>query len=233
MKYKRILLKISGEAFAHANGRGINFDRVNELVDEIAELHTMGIAIAIVMGGGNFWRYRDFKNADLTREASDYTGMMATILNALVLADTLKNTDIPVDTFSAFGIGSIVTQYKITQALTSLQEGNVVLLGGGTGAPYVTTDTAAAMRASELECDALLKATKVDGVYSADPEEDPNATRFETLTYTEATEKELKVMDQDAFSLCAENNIPIVVFRFKKGNIVKVVRGEEIGTVVN
>ena len=234
LKYKRVLLKISGEALADSKGTGIDFTVVQNLVHEIESLHTLGVEIAIVLGGGNFWRFRDFQDANIPRVASDQIGMLATLMNIMTLSNILNQSGVSAHMYSAFTVESVIPRYQIFDAQKSLKEKRVVLLGGGTGHPFFTTDSAAALRANELECDALLKATKVDGVYDDDPEKNPNAQKFSTLSYEEAIEKNLKVMDQTAFSLCSNGNIPIVVFDgFEKGNMKSIVMGNSVGTIVH
>ncbi len=232
-KYRRVLLKISGEALADRTGRGIDFAVVNDLVSDIRSAHKLGVEVAIVLGGGNFWRFRDHENSGLPRVASDQVGMIATLLNIMALSNTLNSNGVPAHMYSAFLVDSIIPKYQVFDARRSLETKKVVLLGGGTGNPYFTTDTAAALRALELDVDILLKATKVDGVYDSDPMKNKNAKKFSSITFDEAIEKNLKVMDQTAFSLLSQGCVPVMVFDgLKKGNILKAVKGEAIGTIV-
>lgn len=234
LKYQRILLKVSGEALADQEGRGVDFAAVDKLITEISPVHDLGVQIAIVLGGGNFWRYRDFKESGIPRVASDQIGMLATTMNAMTLSNTLNTQGMEAQMYCAFAIESVIPKYQIFDARSCLAKNKVVILAGGTGHPFFTTDTTAALRASELECDVVLKATKVDGVYDTDPEKNSDAKKFQTLSYQEAIEKELRVMDQTAFSLCQQNSIPLIVFDgFTPGNLKKIVQGEQIGTLVS
>lgn len=232
---RRILLKISGESFCPAHDRGISMDSVNHLAEQIVNVAKTGVQIAVVMGGGNILRGAQFKAANsLIQEATaHYMGMLATVMNGLALQDAIESLDQSTRLTTAIAMDAVAEPYTRRRAQRHLEKGRVVILAGGTGSPFVTTDTAAAQRALELDADILLKATKVDGIYSADPEKDPNATLYEELTYDEALRQNLRVMDSEAFAKCAEHNMPIMVFNFRKeANLEKAVRGERVGTIV-
>jgi len=230
----RVLLKLSGEAFCTPGGHGIDPGELSLIAGEVADARANDAQIAVVVGGGNFVRGATLADAgDIDRATADYMGMLGTIINALALKDKLENIGVPARVLSALDIRSVAEPFIRGRAIRHLEKGRVVVLAAGTGNPFFTTDTCAALRATELGCTALLKATKVDGVYTADPNTDPSATRYETLTFTEALEKRLKIMDTAAFAMCQEHEIPVVVFNFKKrGNIARVVTGERIGTTV-
>ncbi len=234
MKYKRILVKISGEALQN-KAKGLNHDP--EILDKVAEqfkqLLAMDIEIAVVVGGGNIFRGLAGSNSGTDRTTGDYMGMLATVINSMAIQNALENEGIDTRVMTAITMRSIAEPFIRRKAIRHLEKGRVVIFGAGTGNPYFTTDSAAALRASEIGADVLMKATKVDGIYTADPVTHPDATRFEQITYQEALSKQLKIMDAAAFSLCMENNIPIVVFDFFKENgIVEVVTGENSGTLV-
>jgi uridylate kinase len=231
---RRVLLKLSGESFCQPGKSGIDAQELHLIASEIAEAKANGAEIAIVVGGGNFVRGADLaERGDIARATADYMGMLGTVINALALKDKLETLGVPARVCSALEIRSVAEPFIRARAIRHLEKGRVVVLAAGTGNPFFTTDTCAALRATELGCAALLKATKVDGIYTADPAKDPSATRYETLTFQEALDKRLKVMDTAAFAMCQEHRIPIVVFDFKKrGNITRVVRGERIGTIV-
>jgi uridylate kinase len=232
MEHKRVLLKLSGESLSGGNNvGGITPEGLLSVTGEIKEAVKGGAQIAIVIGGGNFWRGA---TKEMDRVTADYIGMLATVMNALALADALSSKGIPAVALSAFNVSKLAQLYTREKAVAYLNDGSVVILCGGTGNPFFTTDTTAALRALEIEAGILLKATQVDGVYDADPKINPSAKRYNTLTFSEAIEKNLKVMDLAAFSLCRENNLPIMVFDFhKNGNLAKAVAGEKIGTIVN
>ncbi|MBI5414809.1 UMP kinase [Candidatus Peregrinibacteria bacterium] len=233
LKYARVLIKVSGEAFADESGKGVSENALNNFANEIESLHNMGGELAIVLGGGNFWRYRDAKNLKIERVVSDEIGMMATLLNGHLFADVLRSRNIKSVVYSAFGVEGMIPKYSPQGAHNDLSEKKVVLLVGGTGKPYFTTDTAAAERALKLHADLLIKATKVDGVYDDDPEKNKNAHKFETLTFAESMKKNLKVMDQTAFALCSQGNIPVIVLDgFVPGNLKKAILGEKVGTFI-
>ncbi len=234
-KYKRVLLKISGQSLCKRGGFGIDGDELHRLADRIAELYELGAQVAVVVGGGNYLRGEHFSKAShIPRNTADYMGMLATIINACALQETLEKTGRPTRVLSAIEVSAMCEKFIRRRALRHLDRGRIIILAGGTGNPFFTTDTCAALRASELDADLLIKATKVDGVYDRDPEKDANARLFSKLSYDEVMSKNLRVMDQTAFSLCRENNIPIIVVNiFKDDNIIKAALGEEVGTVVS
>ena len=230
-KYKRILLKISGEALSGENKVGINFEVLNAICEKIKECVEMGIQVGIVIGGGNFWRGRSGGNMDRTR--ADHMGMLATVMNALALQDALEHYGVPTRVQTAIEMRQIAEPYIRNKAVTHLNKGYVVIFGCGTGNPFFSTDTAAALRAIEIEAEILLLAKKVDGVYSADPNKDSQAKKFTELSYIDVINKGLGVMDSTAASLCMDNNIPILVFGLEDvNNIIRAVGGEKIGTIV-
>ena len=231
MKYKRILLKLSGEVLAGDKGHGIDFEKVIELAKEIKECNELGCEIGIVVGGGNFWRGKS--NEYMDRATSDYIGMLGTTMNALALGDAFKQLKIPVRVQTGVEMRQIAEFYIKDRAIRHLQKGRVVVFGCGTGSPFFSTDTAAALRAAEINVDILLKATKVDGIYDKDPKKYDDATKFDKITYIDVLNKKLNVMDSTATSLCMEEKIPILVFNIlEKGNLRKIVQGENIGTLV-
>lgn len=231
--YKRIMLKISGEVLGDQNGQGIDTKSLNKIAKEIVGLNKNKIDVVVVIGGGNIWRYRDTKEVGIERTTSDYMGMMATIMNSVALQSAIENLGVYCRVATSLDLPQIAEPYIRRRALRHLEKKRVVICGGGTGNPYFTTDTAAALRAVELNCEIILKATKVDGIYTADPEKDKNAKKFTTLSYDEAIKRNLKVMDQTAFSLCRESDMKILVFNMhKKGAILKAAKGEKIGTIV-
>lgn len=230
MRYKRVLLKLSGETLA-GNGASIHLDSVRGVAREIAAAHKNGVQIAVVIGAGNIWRGAD-KGID--RVNADYMGMLATIINSIGLADVLKEHGIATSVLSAVDVSKLAELYVVDTARRRLEEGQVVILAGGTGNPYFTTDTTAALRAAEVKADVILKATQVDGVYSDDPRKNPAATRYATVSFDEAIAKRLRIMDTAAFTLCRENKLPIIVFDFhREGNLGKVLAGEPVGTLVS
>ena len=232
MKYKRILLKLSGEVLAGAKENGIDFEKTLEFAKEIKEGVDLGAEIAIVVGGGNFWRGKS--NEYMDRATSDYIGMMGTVMNALALGDAFKQIGVPVRVQTGVEMRQIAEFYIKDRAIRHLEKGRVVIFGCGTGSPFFSTDTAAALRAAEINADIIFKATNVDGVYTDDPKKDKNATKFDEITYIDVLNQKLNVMDSTATSLCMDNKIPIYVFDVnKKGNLVKAAKGEKIGTLVN
>jgi len=232
-KYKRILLKISGEAFRGAERYGIDVNAVDEMAREIAQALNGKIQMAIVVGGGNIWRGTSDRARGIERVTADYMGMLATLINALALQDALESMSVPTRVQTAIDIAKLAEAYIRRRAIRHLEKGRVVIFAGGTGNPYFSTDTAAALRAVEVGADVLLKGTQVDGVYSADPRTNPKAKRLSELTAMEAIRKRLKVMDTTAFSLCMENRLPVVVFNlYRPGNIRRVVSGESVGTLI-
>ncbi len=233
-RYRKVLLKVSGESLAQVGALGIDPEALNLLAHEIIAAVETGTAVAVVIGGGNIVRGAALAKAGLIPQASaDYMGMLGTIINGIALKETLDKLGQPTRLLSALNITSVAEPFIRGRALRHMEKGRVIILGGGTGNPFCTTDTAAALRATELECDIILKATKVDGVYSSDPKTDPKAKRYERLTFDEAIAAHLKIMDLTAFSMCMEQNLPIVVFDFKvRGNIKAVVEGRPIGTMI-
>jgi len=233
MRFKRILLKLSGEALMGERGFGIDPKVVKFIADEIKGVFRSGVEIAIVIGGGNIFRGLEASAEGMERTAADYMGMLATVLNALALQNALELAGIPTRVLSAIEMRELAEPYIRRRAVRHLEKGRVVIFAAGTGNPYFTTDTAAALRAVEIEADVILKATKVDGVYTSDPLKDPSAQKFSEITYMDVLKKGFRVMDSTAISLCMENDLPIVVFNLKgKGNIKKILRGERIGTLV-
>lgn len=231
--YRRILLKVSGEAFL---GRESSVDAATTaaMAEQIAEVAREGISVAVVVGGGNIWRGKAYEAGDMDRATADYMGMLATVINALALQDALERTGIPSRVQTAIQMQQIAEPYIRRRAIRHLEKGRVVIFGAGTGNPYFTTDTTAALRAVEIGAQAILKATKVDGIYSADPKLDHSATRFTRLDYLEVLQRGLQVMDSTALTLCMDNGLPIIVFDMNvPGNIRRVVYGEPIGTLVS
>ena len=231
LAYKRILLKISGEVLAGGKGMGIDYDTVLNICSAVKECVDMGVEVGLVVGGGNFWRGRS--SGDMDRTRADHIGMLATVMNSLALADALEHLKVPVRVQTAIAMQQIAEPYIRNRAVRHLEKGRVVIFGCGTGNPFFTTDTGSALRGIEVEADVMLKGTRVDGIYTADPEKDPSAKKFTEITYDEIYERGLKVMDLTATVMCKENNLPIVVFDMDtKGNLKKVIEGEPIGTLV-
>lgn len=229
--YKRVVLKLSGEALAGEKGSGIDHLMVRDVAGQIKFLIDEGVEVAVVIGGGNFWRGRT--SDDMDRTTADYMGMLATVINSLAIQDALDNLAVPTRVMSAIEMRQIAEPYIKRRANRHLEKGRVVIFAAGTGNPFFSTDTTAALRAAEIAADVILLAKKVDGVYSADPNVDPNAVKFDRLTYKDIIDKRLGVMDQTAATLCMENNIPIIVFALEDtDNIRRVIQGEEIGTIV-
>ena len=231
IKYKRVLLKLSGEALAGEQKTGINADIIGKICDQVKNLIEMGVEVSIVVGGGNFWRGK--YGTEMERTTSDYMGMLATVMNGLALQDALEARGMYTRVQTAIEMRQIAEPYIKRKALKHLERGRIVIFSCGTGNPYFTTDTTAALRAAEIEADVILVAKTIDAVYSADPKVDPNAIRYEKITYLDILNKNLKVMDSTATSLCRDNNIPLIVFGIDKpDNILKAVQGEKIGTLV-
>jgi len=231
--YNRILLKISGEALMGDKGYGIDAHTVDFMAREIKGIFSMGVQISVVIGGGNIFRGVQASLEGMERASADYMGMLATVINALALQNALEKHDIPTRVQSAIEMVELCEPYIRRRAIRHLEKGRVVIFAAGTGNPYFTTDTAAALRAMEINADVIMKGTKVDGVYSADPVKDPKATKFSELTYLDVLKKGLGVMDSTAISLCMDNALPIVVFSLKgKNNIRKIIEGKRIGTIV-
>jgi uridylate kinase len=234
MQYKRILLKLSGEALMGERNYGIDPKRLSEYAKEIKEVVEKGIEVAIVIGGGNIFRGIAGASNGMDRVQGDHMGMLATCINGLALQSALEDAGLHTRLQTAIEIKEIAEPYIKRRAIRHLEKGRVVIFGGGTGNPYFTTDTAAVLRAVEINADAILKGTRVDGVYTADPEKDENAKKFDNITFKDVIEKGLKVMDMTAFTLSEENKLPIIIFDMNtKGNLLKLVSGEKIGTVVD
>jgi uridylate kinase len=235
LAYKRVLLKISGEGFCHEGGFGIEADYLETIAKECAAVAKQGVELAIVVGGGNFIRGKTFaENGHIPRATADYMGMLATVLNALALQETMEKVGQATRVMSAIGVFSVCEPFIRRRCIRHLEKGRVVILAAGTGNPFFTTDTCAALRASEIKADVLMKATKVDGIYDKDPKKYPDAKLYTEVSFTEVIRDELKVMDQAAFVLCRERQIPLVVFNLKtEGNIARVLRGEKVGTKIN
>lgn len=234
-KYKRVLLKLSGESFCQHGGFGINGEQLESIAARIAEVGKLGPQVAVVVGAGNFIRGGRFsQETQIPRNTADYMGMLTTIINACALQESLEKTGIATRVMSAIDVEAMCEPFIRRRALRHFEQGRIVILAGGTGNPFFTTDTCAALRATELDVDLLIKATKVDGVYSDDPEKNPKAKLFEQLTYQDVLEKNLRVMDHSAISLCRDNKIPIIVLNiFKRGNITRAICGEPVGTVIS
>ena len=234
MKYKRILLKLSGEALLGKNSYGIDNDRLVDYASEIKQIHKQGVEIAIVIGGGNIFRGLSGSKDGIDRVQADYMGMLATVINGLALQNSLENIDIPTRLQSAIKMESIAEPFIKRKATRHLEKGRVVIFASGTGNPYFTTDSAAVLRAIEINADVILKGTRVDGIYNEDPEKNKKAIKFDDISFEETIRKGLKIMDTTAFTLSKENELPIVVFDMNtKGNLTKVVMGEKIGTKVS
>ena len=231
-KYKRILLKLSGESLAGEDKHGINFDTVVKICEPIKKCVEDGVQVGIVVGGGNFWRGRS--SGEMDRSRADHMGMLATAINALGVCDALEQLGVPVRVQTAFSMPQVAEPYIRNRAIRHLEKGRVVIFGCGTGNPFFSTDTAASLRAAEIEADIIFKATMVDGVYDSDPKKNPDAKKFDTISYHEVLNQDLNVMDSTASALCKDNNIPILVFSIEEPeNIYKAVCGENVGTVVS
>lgn len=234
MKYKRVLLKLSGEALMGKNSFGIDESRLQAFVREIRDIHEMGIQIAVVIGGGNIFRGIQLEQGGMDRAQGDYMGMLATVINAMALQDALERVKLKTRVMSAIEINQVCEPYIRRRAIRHLEKGRIVILGAGTGNPFFTTDTAAALRSVEIEADVVLKGTKVDGVYTADPELDPSALKFDEISFQDVLSKRLNVMDMTAFTLCQENKLPIIVFNINEaGNLKRIISGEMVGTLVS
>ncbi len=233
VKYRRILLKLSGEALAGDQGYGISPEVIIGIASEIREVVAMGVEVALVIGGGNIFRGLAASSKGMDRASADYMGMLATVMNSLAMQDALEKQDVVTRVQSAIDMKQIAEPYIRRRAVRHLEKGRVVIFSAGTGNPYFTTDTAASLRAMEIGAEVILKATKVDGIYSADPAKDKNAVKLNDLTYLEVLQKGLQVMDATATSLCMDNNLPMIIFDLtQRGNIMRVVCGESIGTIV-
>jgi len=233
MKYKRILLKLSGEALMGKQNFGIDPQRLEQYTSEIKKVKKSGIELAIVIGGGNIFRGIQAEQSGMDRVQGDYMGMLATVINAMALQSSLEGAGVYTRLMSGIKIDQVCEQFIRRRAIRHLEKGRMVIFGAGTGNPYFTTDSAASLRAVEIEADVVLKGTRVDGIYSDDPEKNPDAERYSEITYQEVIEKGLNVMDMTAFTLCKENKLPIIVFDMNKpGNLMKIIEGENIGTLV-
>ena len=231
IKYKRILLKLSGEALAGENKTGISPEVLEDITSQVKDLKDLGVEIAIVVGGGNFWRGKYGHNMEKT--TSDYMGMLATTINALALQDALEAKGMYTRVQTAIEMREIAEPYIKRKATKHLEKGRIVIFAAGTGNPFFTTDTCAALRAAEIDAEVILVAKTIDGVYSADPKIDPSAVKYDEITYLDILNKDLKVMDSTATSLCRDNNIPLIIFAMsEKGNMIKAVKGEKVGTLV-
>jgi uridylate kinase len=232
-KYSRILLKLSGEALGGQTGLNISPQAVRDMAEQIREVRDLGVQVVIVVGGGNIFRGLSGSERGIERATGDYMGMLATIINALALQDSLEKIGVPTRVQSAITMAQVAESFIRRRAVRHLEKGRVVIFGGGTGNPYFSTDTAAALRANEIGAEVVLKATKVDGIYDSDPKKNPKAKRYAQIRYAEALQKQLKVMDSTAFSLCMDNKMPIIVFDFfRPHNLKRVVMGERVGTLV-
>lgn len=231
--HKRVLLKISGEALLGERDSGIDFGMLHGICEQIVDVHRAGIEVVIVVGAGNIWRARDSKDSGIERSASDQMGMLATIMNSLAMQASIENMGTACRVCSAINVPQVAEPYLVRRAMRHLEKQRIVICAGGTGNPYFTTDSAAALRALELRCDILLKGTRVDGVYDSDPEKNPQAQFFKKITLQEVLEKNIMVMDQAAISLCKEKDLPIRVFNMNiAGNILKAAKGEDIGSYI-
>lgn len=234
MKYNRILLKLSGEALMGDKHFGIDTNKLTAYANEIKNAVDFGVEVAIVIGGGNIFRGVQVEGQGLDRVQGDYMGMLATMINGMALQSALEKENVQTRLLSAIKMEQIAEPFIRRRSIRHLEKGRVVIFGGGTGNPYFTTDTAATLRAIEIEADVILKGTRVDGIYTADPEKDKSATKYENITFKEVYEKDLNIMDMTAFTLCNENKLPIVVFDInKKNNLINMLKGEPIGTLVN
>jgi uridylate kinase len=233
LKFKRILLKLSGEALGSTTGTGINPKAAIQIAQRVRDVRNMGVDVAIVIGAGNLWRGREGLDLGMDRATADYMGMLATVMNALALMDSLESMGVVTRVQSAIEMRSVAEPYIRRRAIRHLEKGRVVIFGGGTGNPYFSTDTAAALRAMEIDADVLIKATKVDGVYDSDPKKNPAAVKFEKLTYIETLNRQLQVMDSTAVSLCMDNKLPILVLNLWDDDALrKALTGEPVGTLV-
>jgi len=232
--FKRILLKLSGEALAANQGFGVDSVRVHEIAAELQEVHALGVEIAIVVGGGNFFRGVAEQAQEMDRVSADHMGMLATMINALALQDALEKQGVFTRVMSAIEMNQVAEPFIRRRAIRHLEKGRLVIFGAGTGSPYFSTDTAASLRAMEVKADAILKATKVDGIYDADPVKVKDAKMFDNISYLDVIKRGLKVMDTTAITLCRDNNLPIVIFNLnKRGNIRRVITGEKIGSLIS
>lgn len=231
--YKRILLKLSGEALMAGRSHGIDPQRLSDYVEEIIEIAKSGVQVAIVIGGGNIFRGISGVDDGFDRVKGDYMGMMATVINGLALLSSFESKNAKARLFTAFRMEPVAEFYYKPNVIEALNNGEIVIFSGGTGNPFFTTDTASALRAVEIEADVMLKGTRVDGVYTSDPEKDTDAEKYDTLTFDEAIEKNLRILDQTAFAMCRENELPVIVFNMnERGNLKKLISGGKVGTLV-
>ncbi|MDX1348255.1 MAG: UMP kinase [Thiomicrorhabdus chilensis] len=234
LKYKRILLKFSGEALMGKGQFGLDADTLKQVVGEVKALHDLGVEIGIVVGGGNIFRGAQIQGAGIQRTTGDHMGMMATVINAIALRDVIESAGLSSSVYSAMTIEGVSSGFNVNEVKKQLANGNIVVFAAGTGSPFFTTDTAAALRGVEIDADIVLKATKVDGIYTADPVKDASATRYQSLTYDQVIQKNLQVMDMTAFVLCRDHKMPIRVFdMFKDHAAIRIVQGEDEGTLVS
>lgn len=234
MKYQRVLLKLSGEALMGQKSFGIDPERLEQYTNEIKKVKESGVELAIVIGGGNIFRGIQAEQSGMDRVQGDYMGMLATVINAMALQSSLEGSGVFTRLMSGIKIDQVCEQFIRRRAVRHLEKGRLVIFGAGTGNPYFTTDSAASLRAVEIQADVVLKGTRVDGIYSADPEKNPSAERFSDITYNDVIQRGLNVMDMTAFTLCQENKLPIIVFDMNKpGNLMKIIKGENIGTLVH
>jgi len=233
VKYKRVLLKLSGESLMGSKNFGIDPERLQHYAKEIDSITKLGVEVAVVIGGGNIFRGLQAADSGIERVQGDYMGMMATVINGMALQSALETQGVYSRLVSAIEMREIAESYIRRRAIRHLEKGRVVVFSAGTGSPYFTTDSAAALRASEVNADVILKGTRVDGIYSADPEKDPNAVKYDKISFNEVINNNLKIMDMTAFTMCHENNIPIIVFDINNpNNLIKIIAGEQIGTLV-
>jgi uridylate kinase len=233
LKYKRIVLKLSGEAMGGENGFGINVDEIEAIAKRVKDVHELGVEVAIVIGAGNLWRGKQGLDRGMDRATADYMGMLGTMMNSLALMDTLERQNVFTRVMSAIEMRAIAEPYIRRRAIRHLEKGRVVIFGAGTGNPFFSTDTAAALRATEIDADVLIKATKVDGVYDSDPKKNPNAVKFEQLTYIDVLNRRLTMMDSTAITHCMENKIPILVLNlWDEKALHSALMGEKVGTIV-
>ena len=233
LKYQRVLLKLSGEALSPNDGNGIDPNSAKKIAAQVKTIYDLGVNLGIVIGGGNIWRGKIASEVGMERANADYVGMLATVMNSLVLMDALQQVGIPARVQTSIEMRVVAEPYTRARAMSHIGHGYVIIFGGGTGNPYFTTDTAASLRALEINADLLIKATKVDGIYDSDPFKNPNAKKYDTLSYTEALTKDLGVMDATALSLCRENKMPMMVLNmWEKDSLVKAVTGQTVGTLV-
>jgi uridylate kinase len=234
LKYKRVLLKLSGESLMGSKGFGIDNKVLEFFASEVKKVHEVGLELGLVIGGGNIYRGLSARSQGIDRATGDYMGMLATVINSLALQNEIEKENIPTRLMSSIKMEAVAEPYIRRRAIRHLEKGRVVILGAGTGHPYFSTDTAASLRAVEIEADVIIKGTRVDGVFDSDPEENPNAVKFDSISYLDILKKNLRIMDLTAVSLCQENELPMVVFNMNlKDNLLKLVTGEDVGTVID